>query len=280
MGIYFRYMTNVYFQRTFQRIFGTYPLKGDAARDALRTALEVGYRSIDTAQSYGNEAEIGETLRHSGIARDELCITTKVRPENYDPALFLRSVERSLADLQLDFVDVLLLHWPPLDRNIEPSLALLEQARQRGMARHIGVSNYTAAMMRRAAKVASVPLACNQVEFHPLLDQSILLAAAAETGIPLSSHVAVARGAVFKEPLLQELAASYDVTIAQIALRWVLQKGVSVNAMSTDREHIRQNFDVMNFVISSVDMMRIDRLNAQNLRIITRTLSPYTPDWD
>jgi 2,5-diketo-D-gluconate reductase B len=273
-------MSSIYFRKTYQRTFGTYPLKGDAVRRAVRAALEIGYRSFDTAQSYDNEADVGEALAQSGIARDELCITTKVKPDNFAPERFLASVERSLENVRVDFVDVLLLHWPPLDGNILPSFSLLEQARDRGLARHIGVSNYTAAMMRKAAAAAHGPIACNQVEFHPLIDQRVLLAAASETGIPLSSHCSVARGAVFDVPLLQELARAYDVTVAQVTLRWILQKGVSVNAMSTRPDHIRNNFEVMHFTLSSVDMARIDALNAVNRRLITRQLAPFAPVWD
>ena len=166
----------------------------------------MGYRAIDTAQSYGNEAEIGSILAELGVARDELCITTKVRPENFGQDVFIASIERSLSDLRIDCVDVLLLHWPPLDGDISRPLALLDQARERGLTKHVGVSNYTSPMMRQAAVLAGGPLVTNQVEFHPLLNQDILLAAAAETGIPLASYCSVARGEVFAVPLFDELA--------------------------------------------------------------------------
>ena len=273
-------MTSIYFRKTYQRTFGTFPLKGESAREAVRTAVSVGYRSFDTAQSYGNEADIGETLAESGVAREDLCITTKVKPDNFPSDRFIASVEQSLRNLGVDFVDVLLLHWPPLDADILPSFTLLQQARDRGLARHVGVSNYTVSMMRKAAATANGPIACNQVEFHPLIAQSVLLAAAVETGIPLSSHCSVARGAVFGIPLMQELARAYDVTVAQITLRWILQKGVSVNAMSTKPDHIMHNFQTMHFTLSSIDMARIDALNAVNTRLITRDVAPFAPVWD
>ena len=199
-------MRNIYLQKTYQRAFGTYPLTGAELASALTTAVEVGYRAIDTAQMYGNETEVGDALASLAIPRSELCVTTKVHPDNFTESKFLPSVEESLKALRLDRVDVLLLHWPPIGGDIAPSLRLLEKAQKEGLADFIGVSNYTAAMMRRAREIIETPLIANQVEFHPLLDQSILLAAAADTGIVLTSYCSVARGEVFKHGLFGEIA--------------------------------------------------------------------------
>lgn len=270
----------VYFRKSYQRAFGTFPLKGAELRDALGTAIQTGYRAIDTAQMYGNEAETGETLAASGVPRDELLVTTKVEPSNYAEDRFLPSVERSLRDLQLDSVDVLLLHWPPADGDIAPPLRLLAEAHARGLARSVGVSNFTAAMMRRARDIVDAPLVTNQVEFHPLLDQSVLLAAATETGIPLSSYCSVARGKVLDYPLFAEIGAPLGKTAAQVVLRWILQKGVSINTMSTRPRNIQANFDTMDFTLSSIDMDRITALNRENVRLITSDVMPGAPDWD
>ena len=271
---------NIYFEKNFQRGFGTYPLKGTELHDAIDAALACGYRAFDTAQMYGNEEATGRALTNAGIARDELCITTKVHPDNYSADRFLPSVEASLKALQLDQLDVLLLHWPAADGQIAPSLRLLQQAHERGLARFIGVSNYTARMMRDAVKIVDVPLVTNQVEFHVLLDQNRLLDAAVETGIPLSSYASIARGEIFKHPLLAELARPYGKSAAQIALRWILQKGVPLNTMSTKPHNIAANFDIMDFTLSSIDMARIDRLNASNYRVVGHGLLPWVPDWD
>jgi 2,5-diketo-D-gluconate reductase B len=271
---------NIYFQKSFQRGFGTYPLKGSALKEALHAAVAAGYRAFDTAQMYGNEAETGEALATSGVARSELCITTKVHPDNYTPEKFLPSVETSLKALGIDSADVLLLHWPPVDGNVAPSLRLLQSAWERGLARAIGVSNYTARMMREARAVLDVPLVTNQVEFHPLLDQSKLLAAATETGIPLSSYASVARGEVFKHGLLAEIGETYGKSAAQVVLRWILQKGVPLNTMSTKPENIAANFDIMDFTLSSIDMDRIEALTATGHRIVTHGLLPWVPEWD
>jgi 2,5-diketo-D-gluconate reductase B len=272
---------NVTFQKTYQRVFGTFPLGGDVLRAAIEAAVAVGYRAFDTAQMYGNEAETGEALAASGVARDQLCITTKVGIENFTPERFLPSVEASLRALRLAQVDILLLHWPTPGGDIRQSLELLQAAHDRGLARHIGLSNHTAAMMAFARTVVQAPLVTNQVEFHPLLDQSKLLVAAQATGIPLSAYCSVARGAVFDYPLFADIGQGYGKSAGQVALRWILQKGVAITTMSTKPENIRANFEVMDFTLSSIHMARIDALAAQvNLRLIGRNKVPYAPDFD
>jgi len=271
---------NIYFQNTYQRTFGTYPLTGADLRDAMTIAAEVGYRSFDTAQMYENEQETGDALAEIGLPRDQVCVTTKVHPDNFTEAAFLPSVEESLKKLGLAQVDILLLHWPPVGGDIAPSLKLLEQAQKQGLTANIGVSNYTAQMMRDATQIIDTPLVTNQVEFHPLLNQDILLAAATETGIPLSSYCSVARGEVFKHAIFGEIGAGYGKTAAQVVLRWILQKGVSINTMSTKRANIEANFDVMDFTLSSIDMDRIDAMTRTGFRIVGEDLVPWAPKWD
>ncbi len=271
---------SIYFRRSYQRAFGTFPLTGDALLSAVEAALEVGYRAFDTAQMYGNEADVGEALAAGGAARADLCVTTKVHPDNFASARFIPSVEESLKKLRLDKVDVLLVHWPPADGIIAPTLHLLQEALQRGLTNAIGISNYNAAMMREARRIVDAPLVTNQVEFHPLLNQGVLLAAAAETGIPLASYCSLARGEVFRHALFAEIGAEYEVTAGQVALRWILQKGVSLNTMSTRRENMRMNFDLMDFTLSSVHMARIDALTRTNYRILTEDRVPWAPRWD
>jgi 2,5-diketo-D-gluconate reductase B len=271
---------NICFQNTNQRAFGTYPLKGEVLATAIRAATDIGYRAFDTAQMYGNEADTGAALAECGVARSDLCITTKVHPDNFERGNFRRSVETSLKDLRIDQVDILLLHWPPVGGDIAPSLRLLEQALAAGLTRHIGVSNYTARMMREARRIVDAPLVTNQVEFHPLLNQDILLAAAAETGIPLSAFSPIARGEVFRHPIFSEVAAPYGKTASQVVLRWILQKGVSLNTKSTRPENMRENFDIMDFALSSVDMARIEAMTRTGYRVVRQGAVRWTPDWD
>lgn len=271
---------NIYFQKNHQRALGTFPLKDDTLLATIECAANVGYRAFDTAQMYKNEATTGEGLAATGIARDELCITTKVNIDSFTDAAFLPSVEQSLKDLRTDYVDVLLLHWPPADGDIAPGLRLLQQAYDKGFARNIGVSNYTIAMLRQAVQIVDAPLVTNQVEFHPLLNQDKLMAGANEVGIPLSAYCSVARGEVFKRPIFGEIGATYGKTAGQIVLRWILQKGVSVNVMSTNPVNIKANYDIMDFTLSHVDMARIDAVSAGNHRIVDKHIVPFAPDFD
>ena len=271
---------NIYFQKNHQRAFGTFPLKGDVLLAAIECATAVGYRAFDTAQMYRNETETGEALIASGIARDDLCITTKVNVGNFTDDAFLPSVEQSLKNLRTDYVDVLLLHWPPADGDIAQPLKLLQQAYDRGLARNIGVSNYTIAMLRKAVQIVDAPLVTNQVEFHPLLNQDKLLAGANETGVPLSAYCSVARGAVFQRPIFSEIGSTYGKSAGQVVLRWVLQKGVSVNVMSTNPVNIEANYNVMDFTLSHIDMARIDAVTQENYRIVGKDLVPFAPDFD
>lgn len=271
---------SLYFRGTNQRAFGTFPLDGESLVGAVRTAVEVGYRAFDTAQWYGNEAALGAILSQLNIDRDQILVTTKVHPKNMHADRFLPSVERSLKDLGLDTIDVLLLHWPPNDNPVEASLTLLQEAHLRGYARHIGVCNYTAKQMRNAVRHLDVPLVTNQVEFHPLLNQDKLMEAAVETGIPLSSYCSLARGRIFEYPLFEQIAQMHEKLPGQVALRWILQKGVATTTMSTKRENIVANFDVMDFVLSSIEMAEIDKLRSANYRISNSMDVPYAPTWD
>jgi 2,5-diketo-D-gluconate reductase B len=271
---------SIFFQSPFERGFGTYPLTGEQLHATIAAALDAGYRAFDTAQMYGNERDVGEALAAASVTRDALCITTKVHPDNYTQARFLPSVEQSLKDLRLAEVDCLLLHWPPVGGDIAPPLKLLEQALRRGLTRNIGISNFTVKMMRDAKAMVDAPLVTNQVEFHPLLNQDKLLAAAAETGIPLSSYSSVARGEVFKHAQFSEIGKLHGKSAGQVVLRWILQKGVSMNTMSTNPANIRANFDIADFVLTPEDMTRIDAMTQLNHRLIGKGKVPWAPDWD
>jgi len=263
-----------------QRAFGTFPLKGDNLATALITALDTGYRAIDTAQFYQNEKDIGLVLSSCGIKRQELLITSKVPVDKFSESQFIPSVKQSLTDLQLDYVDILLLHWPPADGNIEPSVQWLVEAKQQGLCKHIGVSNYNSTMLDMLVTITDESIVCNQIEFHPLLDQSIMLEASNRSGIPLCSYCSVARGKALTEPLILHLAQAYDRTPAQVVLKWILQKGVSVNTMSTNPDNIKANFNILDFSLSNVDMARIDELGKQAYRIVNKELVPWAPEWD
>lgn len=276
---------SIYKRDEFNHSFGTWPLTGDVLRKAIDTAVTAGYRSFDTARMYQNEADLGVALAqilptHS-ISRDEVCITTKMHFEQSEnESVFLNSVEASLKYLQIDKLDVLLLHWPPVGGDIAPSLTYLQKAYEMGLTSNIGVSNYTIEMLQRAVNIISAPIITNQVEFHPLLDQSKLHNAANALGIQLSAYCSLARGAVFKSQVLQDIGQKYQKTAGQVVLRWILQKGVTINSSSSKPENIKANFDIIDFELSDDDMAQINGLNSLNQRIVTKDIVPFVPDFD
>ena len=259
---------NILYRPEFIRGFGTYKLRGERLTTSLEHALSIGYRAIDTAQMYENEMEIGQVLSRHAAVRDELCITTKVLPANYRQELFMASVAQSLAALKVEQVDVLLLHSPP-KQDFSATLQLLEQAQRQGLTKYIGLSNFSPEQMRAAREEIATPLVVNQVEFHPLLDQRDLLQAAVETQIPLSSYCSIARGEVLNYPLIQRLADYYARTPAQIILRWIFQSGIQSNTMSSSPERIAENFAILDFTLSHIDMAQIAELKRVNYRVVS-----------
>ena len=258
--------------------FGTYPLTGADAVAAVTMALELGYRHIDTAQMYANEADVGRAIGHSDVPRDEIYVVSKVLPANFAPDRFLPSVRRSLDDLGIDQLDLLLLHWPPLDQPLPPVIEWLGEAQSDGLTAAIGVSNFTPAMLRVASEVAAAPLITNQIEFHPLLDQSAPLAAGRDLGIVTSAFCPLARGAVFGKPAIQQAAARHHRSEAQVVLRWILQQGVVAVPMSTKPANARANLEALDFVLGDDEMAAISALTSHNHRIVSPP--EFAPDWD
>ena len=271
---------SVYFSNHVPICMGTFPLKGDEVKQAADRAVEAGYRGFDTAQMYENEAALGASLASQPCPREDLFITTKVLPANLGVDKFMPSVQASLRALQTDYVDVLLLHWPTPSGDNREALELLQTAADKGYARSIGLSNYTISMMEDAVKILDDVPVCNQVEFHPYLDQSKLLAAASRLGIALSAYCPLAKGQIFGDPVIGELAERYNRSEAQIILRWTIQKGVSANPMSTKLDNLKGNLGALDFVLSSPDMTAIDALGQKEMRIVDKTCMPIAPDWD
>ncbi len=258
--------------------FGTWPLTGPEARTAVETALDVGFRHIDTAQMYENEAEVGKALAGAGVPRGELFVVTKVMPDCFGDGTVLHSVERSLEKLQLDSVDLLLVHWPPPDVSTEATIDQLVEARDRGLCTRIGVSNFNLPMLERAAAHSPAPLATNQVEFHPLLDQSRLLAAADRLGIRLTAYCPLARGQALRDPVIRDIAGRLDRTPAQVVIRWIVQQGVAAISMSTKRTNMAANLDALAFELSEPDMAAISARTAAGIRLVNPENT--APDWD
>ncbi len=261
---------------------GTFRLKDQVVKDSVRDALELGYRAIDTAQGYGNEAEIGEVIAQSGVPRAELYVTTKIKPDNYSREKLLSSLRESVHKLQLDQVDLTLIHWPAPRGEVSAQeyLAALAEARAEGLTREIGVSNFTIALLKQAREIlGDVPLATNQVEIHPYLQNRKLADFARQEGLHLTSYMTLAVGKVMSDEVMQDVARAHGATPAQVALAWALQQGYSVIPSSTKREHLAGNLEARNLKLTDEDMSRIAALEQGGSARLANPAS-VAPDWD
>lgn len=245
--------------------FGTYKVAPEDTYDAVSRALEVGYRHIDTAQMYGNEAEVGAAFEASGIAREDLFVTTKVDNSNHEPERATASIQRSLEDLRTDYVDLLLVHWP-LPTLYGGDVALpwpaLEDAFNAGAARVIGLSNYEREHVEAVRAVATVVPHVLQVESHPFFPNADLRAYAQGLGMVFEAWSPLARGRTVTDPTLVEIGASIGVGPTQVALRWALDRGHVVFPKTLSRERMAANFDVFSFSLDPEQSARIDALDA------------------
>jgi 2,5-diketo-D-gluconate reductase B len=258
--------------------FGTMELPHRPA-ELVAYAIAAGYRAIDTARKYGTEERVGEGIRASGIARNELFITTKVTEENAHEGDFLRSVETSLKALQLDHVDLLLVHWPQPKVPFAETLGALAKAKRSGLTRHIGVSNFTIAMLEEAVRVCPEPLITNQIEYHAYLPQDRMLAALKRHGMILTAYCPVARGKLLDDATVGEIAKAHGKTHAQICLRWLIQQPmVAAVPRALEEAHIAENLDVFDFSLSEDEMRRISALRSRNVRIADPP--ERAPKWD
>lgn len=255
--------------------FGTFELSEAEAEQTVAEALDVGYRHIDTAIMYDNEAGVGRGLAAGGVDRDEVWVTTKIAPDNAAADDVPGELEASLDRLDLDHVDLVLLHWPNPDVDVEETVEALHGLQERGLTRAIGISNHPVALMQRAA--AAGPVFTNQVEYHPFLGQDKVLRAAQDLGMTVTAYSPIARGQVFDDDVLGDIAAAHDADRGQVALRWLLdQDGVAVIPRSSDAAHIASNFAASGLDLSTGDTQRIDDL-PKDRRLID---PPSAPDWD
>ena len=247
--------------------FGTSPMTGNVAADEVVAALKAGYRHIDTARKYGTERTVGEAMRRSGVPRKDIFLTTKVSHEYLRAEDFAKSVDDSLAALQTDYVDLLLVHWPNPDIPLSETMPALAKAKRQGKARHVGVANFNIALLEQATKLCAEPLVCLQAEYHPYLDQTRLLNAVRSHGMAFVAYCPLGRGRLFSDPVLSDIAQSRGRSIAQVALRWLMQQGVGAIPRSSNPQRIADNFKVFDFTLSDDEMGRISALKRANGRI-------------
>jgi 2,5-diketo-D-gluconate reductase B len=256
---------------------GTFRLTGAACQAAVERALSLGYRHIDTAEMYGNEAEVGAAIAASGLPREAIHVTTKVWWENLAPADMLAACEASLEKLGLAQVDLYLIHWPAPRMNLAQSIEALIGLQEDGFARAIGVSNFPVALLRAAVEEIEAPIAVNQVEYHALLDQSAVLAYARSKGIAVTAYCPLAQGRLADNPGLAAIARKHDVLPAQVALKWLLdQEGVAAIPKAAREESQRANLAALEVTLDDEDRAAIAALPKDQ-----RCVNPgFAPAWD
>jgi diketogulonate reductase-like aldo/keto reductase len=256
---------------------GTSMLRENVCVELVEAALQLGYRHLDTAQMYGNEREVGEGLRGSGLKREDVFLTTKVWFNRLTPGDFERSVDESLQKLGLPWVDLLMIHWPNAQIPLAESIASLCKVKKEGLARNIGVANFTVAMIDEAAALASEPIAVLQVEAHPYLDQTKVFAAARRHGMAVVGYCPLARGKVPGDEALQKIGRARGKTASQVALRFLEQHGIIPIPRTSKRERLAENLGSLDFTLSDAEMAEIGKLKRPDGRIAN---PPHAPKWD
>lgn len=259
---------------------GTFRLKDQVVIDSVRNALELGYRAIDTAQIYGNEAEVGRAIADSGVPRSELFLTTKIWVDHFARDQLVPSLKISLEKLRTDHVDLTLIHWPSPGGAVPVAefMGALADAKAQGLTRQIGISNFNIALSQQAiAAVGADAIATNQVELHPYLQNRKLAEWSRGQGIHITSYMTLAYGEVIKDAVIHAIAAKHGATPAQVALAWAMQLGYSVIPSSTRRENLQSNLQALELKLDADDMARIAALDRAH-----RLTSPgrLAPDWD
>jgi diketogulonate reductase-like aldo/keto reductase len=256
---------------------GTWDLRARTCARIVEQALRLGYRHIDTAQAYENEREVGEGVRAGGIAREEIFITTKVWWTNFSAGALEKSVTESLRRLKFPFVDLLLLHWPNSSVPLRETIGALCKVKRKGLTRHIGVSNFTTALVEEAVALADEPIVNNQIELHPYIDQSRVIAACRKRGISVTAYSPIARGAIKGDTVLEKIGRAYGKTAAQICLRYLIQQGIIVIPRTSRVERLIENFEIFDFELSAVEMAAIAQLASPAARQVDPS---WAPAWD
>jgi 2,5-diketo-D-gluconate reductase B len=257
--------------------FGTFRMPGADAQPVVESALALGYRHIDTAAMYANEAAVGAAIVASGISRDELFVTTKVWHDQLSPDTLRRAFDDSLDKLGLDHVDLYMIHWPSRDMNMAATLEAMIRLQEQGVTRSIGVCNFNLPMLRNAVEKIGAPIAAVQLEYHPFLSQAAILAYLRSKGIPLTAYAPLAQGRAAQDPTLAALGHKREASAAQMAIAWLLdQDGVIVIPKAGRRESQRANLEAQALRLDDADRAAIAAF-PKDLRFVR---PPFAPDWD
>jgi 2,5-diketo-D-gluconate reductase B len=256
---------------------GTMTLRENVCVDTVTAALRAGWRHLDTAQMYGNEREVGEGMRASGIPREEVFLTTKAWHNRLAAGDLERSVDESLARLKLPSVDLLLIHWPNAAIPLKDTLSALAKVKRAGLTRHIGVANFTVALIEEAVRLAEEPLVTNQIEVHPFIDRSKVMAACRRHGISVTAYCPIARGKVPGNPVLERIGKAHGKSAGQVALRWLVQQGVIPIPRTGKVERLKENMAVFDFTLTDAEMAQIAALKQPDGRVVNPA---HAPKWD
>ncbi len=257
--------------------FGTWKLKGEDCVEGVQDALEIGYRHIDTAQIYENEEKVGLGIKRSEVDRDDVFLTTKIWRTNLVFEDVLKTFEKSLDKLKMNYVDLLLIHWPNKKVPVEETIKAMEKLRSEDKVKNIGVSNFTVDLLERATEASEAPIICDQVEYHPFLSQEKILNHCKKNNIALTSYSPLSRGKVLDNKVLKEIGKKYNKTPAQVTLRWHMQQEnvIAIPKTSTPK-YRKENFNIFDFELTEEEMKKIF-----NLANDQRAIDPgFAPDWD
>lgn len=258
---------------------GTFRLQGQVVVDSVRTALEVGYRTVDTAQIYGNEAEVGQAIAEAAVPRDQLFLTTKIWVDNFAQDKLISSLKESLKKLRTEQVDLTLIHWPAFQKvSLVEAMTALAEAKAQGLTRLIGISNFNIDLTKQAiAAVGKSEIATNQIELSPYLQNPALVAFLQEQGIDVTSYMTLAYGKVLGDPVIGQIAQNHKATPAQVALAWALQRGFAVIPSSTKRENLASNLLAQQLQLSADEMQQMAALERNGREVNPEGLAPI---WD
>ena len=256
---------------------GTWEIRGRTCSRVVEQALRLGYRHIDTAEMYDNEREVGEGLRASRVKRSEVFVTTKVWQSHLAPREFERATKESLARLRLSEVDLLLIHWPNPQIPLAETMGALCKMKREGFARHIGVSNFTVPLLQEAAQLATEPLVCNQIEWHPYIDQRKVVAETRRLGLAVVAYSPIARGRAAGDQVLKTIGLAHRKTAGQVCLRYLIQEGAAAIPRTSKLERLSENIAIFDFALNDAEMEEIRKLARPTGRIVDWAGSPQ---WD